>query len=335
MKLVTITLNPALDLTAALDELHPGEVNLVGEASLRAAGKGINVAMVLKDLGREVSLTGWLGEENQQAFVDLFAQKGLEDCFVRVPGSTRINVKVSERSGRVTDLNLPGLAIAQDAILALDDVIETLARQGQWFVLAGSLPKGVDTALVARLITGLKARGKQVIFDCSGAALGVGIAAGPTLIKPNLEELSQWAGRPIRTLEEQAECARALQAQGVSQVVISNGAEGVVWFGEEEIWQARPPRMQVVSTVGAGDSLVAGLAHGLSLGWPMAQTLRLATAASALAVSQVAVGFADPAALDPIAERVTITRLDAEAPQGAHQADRKDMTSHTSTGDAQ
>ena len=96
-------------------------------------------------------------------------------------------------------------------------------------------------------------------------------------------------------------------------MVISNGSEGLVWFGPDAIWQAIPPRMQVVSTVGAGDSLVAGLAHGLSLGWAPEQTLRLATAVSALAVSQVAVGFSDINVLNPLLEQVQLQRLDALA----------------------
>ncbi|RQM61321.1 1-phosphofructokinase [Aeromonas enteropelogenes] len=310
MEIVTITLNPALDLTARLDAMQLGEVNLVSEASLRAAGKGINVAMVLKDLGRDVGLTGWLGEGNQQSFVSLFAERGLTDRFVRVAGSTRINVKISEQSGRVTDLNLPGLTVHEAEVSALEAELKRLAPKVDWFVLAGSLPKGVAPAYCAHLIALLKAQGKQVIFDCSGAALTEGLKAAPTLVKPNLEELSQWAGRPIRTLEEQAECARALQAAGIPHVVISNGADGLIWFGPDATWQAIPPQMQVVSTVGAGDSLVAGLAHGLSLGWAPEQTLRLATAVSALAVSQVAVGFSDIKVLNPLLEQVRLTRLD-------------------------
>lgn len=311
MDIVTITLNPALDLTTRLETMHPGEVNLVSEANLRAAGKGINVAMVLKDLGRDVGLTGWLGAENQQSFVSLFEERALADHFVRVAGSTRINVKISEQSGRVTDLNLPGLTVHEAEVSALEAELERLAPKADWFVLAGSLPKGVAPAYCAHLIALLKAWGKQVIFDCSGAALTEGLKAAPTLVKPNLEELEQWAGRPIRTLEEQAECARALQASGIPHVVISNGADGLVWFGPDATWQAIPPRMEVVSTVGAGDSLVAGLAHGLSLGWGAEQTLRLATAVSALAVSQVAVGFSDIKVLDPLLEQVRLTRLDA------------------------
>lgn len=314
MEIVTITLNPALDLTTRLEAMRLGEVNLVSEGNLRAAGKGINVAMVLKDLGRDVGLTGWLGADNQQSFISLFAERALADHFVRVAGSTRINVKISEQSGRVTDLNLPGLQISDEAVHQLEATIDDLTRHApdsaDWFVLAGSLPKGVESAYCARLITLLKAKGKKVIFDCSGAALKAGLNAAPTLVKPNLEELSQWAGRPIKTLREQAECARALQADGIEHVVVSNGSEGLIWFGPDATWQAIPPRMQVVSTVGAGDSLVAGLAHGLSLGWEPEQTLRLATAVSALAVSQVAVGFSDIDVLTPLLEQVRVQRLD-------------------------
>jgi hypothetical protein len=124
--------------------MHPGEVNLVSEANLRAAGKGINVAMVLKDLGRDVGLTGWLGEGNQQSFVSLFEERALADHFVRVAGDTRINVKISEQSGRVTDLNLPGLAVQEGDVSALEAALERLAPHTDWFVLAGSLPKGVS-----------------------------------------------------------------------------------------------------------------------------------------------------------------------------------------------
>ena len=138
--------------------------------------------------------------------------------------------------------------------------------------------------------------------------------AAPTLVKPNLEELSQWAGRPVKTLSEQAECARALQASGIPNVVISNGADGLIWFAPDATWQAIPPRMEVVSTVGAGDSLVAGLVHGMSLDWTPEQTLRLATAVSALAVSQVAVGFNDINVLKPLLEQVRVQRLDDLAP---------------------
>lgn len=309
MKIATITLNPALDLTARLSALEPGEVNLVEQASLRAAGKGINVAMVLKDLGCDVTVTGWLGEGNQSAFVELFERKGLQDAFVRVHGETRINVKIAETSGRVTDLNLPGLTVDQKARESLLATLDKLCLDHEWFVLAGSLPKGVEPEFTRELIVRLKASGKKVIFDCSGAALRAGLEAGPTLVKPNREELGQWAGRAIETDADQADCAARLRSQGVEQVVISDGSRGLLWFSKEGTLRAVPPRMQVVSTVGAGDSLVAGLVYGLAQGLTKEETVRLATAASALAVSQVAVGFAGREQLSPMMERVVVTQL--------------------------
>lgn len=309
MKIATITLNPALDLTARLGELVAGEVNLVEQASLRAAGKGINVAMVLKDLGCDVTVTGWLGEGNQAPFVELFGRKGLTDVFVRVHGETRINVKVAELSGRVTDLNLPGLSVDEEAREALLVTLDRLCLDHDWFVLAGSLPKGIEPEFARDLIVRLKARGKQVIFDCSGAALRAGLDGAPTLVKPNREELGQWAGRPIESDADQQACATTLLARGVGQVVVSDGSRGLLWFSQEGVLRAVPPRMQVVSTVGAGDSLVAGLVYGLATGLPKEETVRLATAASALAVSQVAVGFAGREQLAPLMERVVITQL--------------------------
>ncbi|SIR35412.1 fructose-1-phosphate kinase [Aeromonas sp. RU39B] len=309
MKIATITLNPALDLTARLSALEPGEVNLVEQASLRAAGKGINVAMVLKDLGCDVTVTGWLGEGNQSAFVELFERKGLQDAFVRVHGETRINVKIAETSGRVTDLNLPGLTVDQKARESLLATLDKLCLDHDWFVLAGSLPKGVEPEFTRELIVRLKASGKKVIFDCSGAALRAGLEAGPTLVKPNREELGQWAGRAIETDADQADCAARLRGQGVELVVISDGSRGLLWFSKEGTLRAVPPRMQVVSTVGAGDSLVAGLVYGLAQGLTKEETVRLATAASALAVSQVAVGFAGREQLSPMMERVVVTQL--------------------------
>ncbi|ALP41105.1 1-phosphofructokinase [Aeromonas schubertii] len=309
MKIATITLNPALDLTARLDELCVGEVNLATQASLRPAGKGINVAMVLKDLGGEVTVTGWLGAGNQIPFAELFGQKGLTDAFVRVPGETRINVKIAEDCGRVTDLNLPGLQIGEEARQALLVTLDRLCLDHHWFVLAGSLPKGIEPEFASDLIVRLKARGKQVIFDSSGAALRAGLGGLPTLVKPNREELGQWAGHPIESDQEQQACANTLLAQGVGHVVVSDGSRGLLWFGREGVLRAAPPRMEVVSTVGAGDSLVAGLVYGLASGLPREETIRLATAASALAVSQVAVGFDGREQLAPLMERVVVTQL--------------------------
>lgn len=304
--IVTVTLNPALDLTVSLDSLHLGEVNLASQGNLRPAGKGINVALVLKDLGDAVSVTGLLGRDNCQSYEALLDQAGIDNRMVLEAGATRINVKLSEGRGkRITDINLPGIPASDDAWEQLQYTLQQLCCQADTFVLSGSLPPGLKPDRFAELIHLLKGRGKRVLVDTSGEALEAAITAGPDLIKPNREELTQWAGRDLSSLDDQTEVAQRIMNMGVGHVVVSNGAAGVVWFGPDQVWQVEPPAVEVVSTVGAGDSLLAGIAHGLVCGWPVERTLALATAMAALAVNQIGVGVADARLLQQFQQQIT------------------------------
>ena len=147
------------------------------------------------------------------------------------------------------------------------------------------------------------------IFDSSGQALAKGLQAKPYLVKPNEHELEEWAGRPLKTVEDLKQVAKELRAQGITHVVISRGADGVLWLADDQWWSARPPRMEVVSTVGAGDSMVAGLTWGLSQNLPTVRILRVASAVSALAVTQVGVGVADKQVLADLMAKIEVTRL--------------------------
>ncbi|WP_413702130.1 PfkB family carbohydrate kinase [Psychromonas sp. KJ10-10] len=177
LKVVTVTLNPALDLTGSLDALNTGTVNVMQTGSLHPAGKGINVAKVLAELGANVTVTGLLGENNQDAYVALFKSLNINDCFVRVNGDTRINVKVVEKSGQVSDLNFPGISITEDDIKRFEKQLFNLANTHDVFVIAGSLPKGLTTTQLKNWIENLQKAGKKVFFDSSNAALSAGIKA--------------------------------------------------------------------------------------------------------------------------------------------------------------
>ncbi len=308
--LLTITLNPALDLTGQLAQLQRGAVNVMAQGSLHPAGKGINVARVLKDLGGQVQVSGLLGADNQGEFQQLFVAEGLEDHFQVVPGATRINVKLVEADGEVTELNFPGIAVDEAAIAQLQQHLLALAARADLLVVAGSLPRGLSPARSAELLRALVAVGKPVLFDSSKAALTAGLTAGPFLVKPNEHELAEWAGRPLESRAALMAAAEGLQHQhGIQHVVVSLGADGVLWRAGEQWWRAQPPRMTVVSTVGAGDSMVAGLAWGLAQGWSIEQTLRLASAVSALAVTQVGVGVKDKAVLEAMLARIEVEQL--------------------------
>ena len=310
-KILTLTMNPALDLTVQLGPLQVGQVNRSDRMLSHAAGKGINVAQVLADLGHELTVAGFLGVDNQLPFESLFAKRGFVDEFVRVPGETRSNIKLAESSGRITDLNGPGPDVSEAAQQALAARVEQIAGDFDAVVVAGSLPRGVDAQWLKTLLLRLNAMGLKVALDTSGEALRAGLEASPWMIKPNTEELADALDAPIISIAAQSQAAAELRQRGIEHVVISQGAEGVHWFSSSVALQALPPKVTVASTVGAGDSLLAGMVHGLLSGHTPEQTLRTATAIAAMAVTQIGFGINDSAQLKRLASGVSVRALTA------------------------
>ncbi|WP_065615764.1 1-phosphofructokinase [Pseudomonas moraviensis] len=308
-KILTLTLNPALDLTVELSRLDAGQVNRSDEMHTHAAGKGVNVAQVLADLGHQVTVSGFLGEDNLQAFETLFAKRGFVDAFIRVPGETRSNIKVAEQDGRITDINGPGPVVDADAQQALLDRLLQIAPEHDAVVVAGSLPRGVTAQWLRELIDKLNALGLKVALDSSGEALRAALQASPWLIKPNTEELAHALGCEVVSPIAEAQAAARLHAQGIEHVVISHGADGVNWFSVGSALHASPPKVSVASTVGAGDSLLAGMLHGLLSADTPEQTLRTATAIAAMAVTQIGFGINDPAQLAQLEQGVRVRPL--------------------------
>ncbi|MBC8651091.1 1-phosphofructokinase [Pseudomonas sp. MTM4] len=308
-RVLTVTLNPALDLTVQLPSLRLGEVNRSEGVQVHAAGKGLNVAQVLADLGHQLTVTGFLGADNPQAFEQLFKARGFADEFVRVAGETRSNIKLAEAGGQVTDINGPGLMIAETERVELLARLKRLAPMHDLVVVAGSLPRGVQVEWFVELLQALKQLSARVALDTSGAALRAGLATAPWLIKPNEEELAEARGMQAADAPALAREAWRLQVEGVEHVVISQGAEGVSWFAPSASWHAHPPKVQVVSTVGAGDSLLAGMIHGLLENWPAERTLTHATAIAAQAVGQVGFGITDTAQLAELEAAVRLQPL--------------------------
>src|SRR5947209_10686270 len=168
MKIATVTLNPAIDQTVRADGFRPNTVNRGQAMQFDAGGKGVNVASFLADYGHATAVTGFLGQENPELFEQLFAQKRIEDHFVRIPGRTRIGVKiVDEANQQTTDINMPGLAPAGEEMHTLLQTVEQLAASCDWFALSGRLPPGLPETTYATLITLLRQHGKYTALDTS------------------------------------------------------------------------------------------------------------------------------------------------------------------------
>ena len=310
-KVVTITLNAAYDLVGRLKRIELGEVNTVETLGLFPAGKGINVAKVLNDLGVEVVVGGFLGEDNQGDFEHMFRVTGLQDKFQRVTGKTRINVKITETEADVTDLNFLGYQIsAEDWQKFVADSLD-YCKEFDIVAVCGSLPRGVTPELFADWLLQLHQAGVKVVLDSSNAALTAGLKANPWLVKPNHRELESWVGHSLPTLNDIIVAAKKLKAQGIANVIVSMGANGSLWLSDDAVVQAQPPKCEnVVSTVGAGDSMVAGLIYGFVNNLSQQETLAFASAVSAFAVSQSNVGVSDRALLEPILKQVKVTLIE-------------------------
>ncbi len=291
---VTVTLNPAIDQTLSIPGFAAGRVNRVVDSRSDAGGKGVNVASVLSDLGVEVIATGFLGAENTALFENFFERKRIADHFVRIAGSTRLGIKiVDDRTRQTTDVNFPGLMPKGQEIGELFDRIVSLAGPGRWFVLSGSVPAGMPDDVYARLIDAIHDRGGRVVLDTSGRPLKGALASRPEVMKPNREELAELAGRTLDTPAAVRAAGEALLARGVERVVVSMGGEGAVFLDRERALLARPPRVPVRSTVGAGDAMVAGLVYAMIHELPLEEVARTATASGAYAVTRIGAGIED------------------------------------------
>jgi len=307
MKIATVTLNPAIDQAVRVDHFRLNTVNYAQAMQFDAGGKGVNVASFLADAGIITTVTGFLGQDNATIFEQFFVSKHIDDRFVRIPGRTRTGVKiVDEANQQTTDINMPGLPPPLEAMDTLLKTIEQFAASCDWFVLSGTLPPGVPTTTYATLITQLKRHGKQVVLDTSRDALREGVLAGPTIVKPNVDELQQLTGQLLTDEVALEHAARQLLDGGTQLVVISMGERGAMFVDPATTLLAVPPVVKVKSTVGAGDAMVAGLIVGQVKGLSLPDCARLATAFSLGAITRLGSGLPDAETLQMYRDQVSI-----------------------------
>lgn len=307
MRIATLSLNPAIDQTARIPSFTAGRVNRVEWEQSDAGGKGVNVASFLADAGLQVAATGLFGSGNIEPFLGLFARKGIEDRCVRLAGRTRVNVKIADPVlDQVTDINFPGLSPTASDLAQLDAVMDQLCAEVDWLVLSGSVPAGVPSGIYAELIQRIKAGDKRVLLDASGAPFAEAVGLRPDIIKPNIDELAELVGRPLKDADAVLEAARSLVDAGIGLVAVSMGPDGAIFVEADQAVQAIPPAIQVKSTVGAGDAMVAGILTGATRGLSLADRARLATAFSLGALGEVGPNLPPMAVVEDFATRVQI-----------------------------
>lgn len=276
--IATVTLNPALDRLLEIEALSADDANRVLKEVHYAAGKGIDGSRVIHELGGDTVALGLVGGNDGAELAKRLHDEGVETDFVEIPGETRVNLLLYERStGRQYLVNAGGPP-ADPA--CLEAVIERVRKHRPGTVIvAGSIPSGVGGDAYARIVSALP--GVRVFVDADGEALASAIAATPWAIKPNRHEASRLLGRAVETEAAAAAAARELAGRGIEHVIVSLGKAGAVLCHGGRVWRGVAPSVKVLSAVGAGDAMVATYTLRTEEGREPAEAFQWALAAGA------------------------------------------------------
>ncbi len=310
--ILSITMNPAVDKIYLLENYRINEVHRPIQVIDSPGGKGINVARVARTLGEKVATTGFVGGANGKFIEDEVEKLGMENRFVHIEGNTRICVNVTDTVGKTcTEVLEPGPFIEKEIAEIFIQEFEKMIQDVDVITMSGSLPQGMGADFYYRLIQIAKRENKKVILDTSKDALVQGITSKPYMIKPNTDEIKSFYSGRLETLEEKIEALRFLAQKEVALPVISLGGQGSIAAYEGEIYHVCFPSIEVVNTVGSGDSFVAGCAVGFMRGYDVVETLRLATACGSVNAMYSQTGFVTLEDVEAFKEKVEVKKIDA------------------------
>ncbi len=319
----TITLNPALDRYIEVEDLVVDDANRITSERLYAGGKGIDVSRAIQHLGGETMALGFNGGHSGEQLLALLKQEGVTTYFTAIAGETRQNVLINpRRRRRQTMLNAAGPVVSTQEWKAFLTHLKLLDLRGAFVVASGSLPQGVPADAYAQIVHLGRARGAKVIVDADGPALRAAIKAKPFAIKPNVNELRRLVGRVLNDEGELLRAAAALNRDGIDVVLVSRGPEGVLLVSRNEWYRAVPPEVAVKSTVGAGDSTVAGFVLKYAAGRALDECVRYATACGTAATLAPGNQLCQARDVQRLAPNVRVTALGPK-PQRAPKARRR------------
>ncbi len=264
--IVTLTPNPSIDRTISVADLEHGEVNRATDSRIDPGGKGVNVSRALTANGTDTLAVLPMGGPEGALMGQLLTDAAVAHHGVKVAGNLRMNIAVVEPDGTTTKVNEPGPVLSAADVDEMLHTVESAVGVGDWVVGCGSLPPGAPADLLAELVARGRARGAQVAIDSSGQPMTAALAATPDLIKPNHEELEEVIGRALPTLGDVVTAARELVAGGIATVIVSLGGDGALLVTADQAVHAIATIETPLSTVGAGDCLLAGVLHSLAGG---------------------------------------------------------------------
>jgi 1-phosphofructokinase/tagatose 6-phosphate kinase len=312
--IVTVTLNAAMDRTLTVPNFQLGHRHRASSRFASAGGKGINVARALKSLGVPVVCTGLAGGRTGTLIVEDLTNDGILNDFVRIREESRTStVALDPVSNVYTEIYEWGPEVGEDEIDTLREKLDYLSQAATVIVFAGSLPRGIDQGIYGDLIREANRRGLQTVLDTEGEPLTLGVQAEPWLVSPNQEEAEQLVGHEFTDEEDLALGLDEIAELGARNVLttVETGCYALVREDRaEHRMRARVPRLEAVSEVGAGDTLLAGFIAALGAGRSYEDAVRSGVAAASASVLQAGPGRFDAREMSRIAGLVTVDRLE-------------------------
>ena len=312
IRVLTLTLNPSVDLSTSTDELIPEHKLRCTGALLDAGGGGINVSRVAQELGALTLAVFPQGGNTGNVLAQRLAERGISSAAVPTRAPTRLCFNANESStGREYRFVLPGAPLQPNELAACLDRVEAELADSDVLVASGSLPPGVPEDTYAQLAKRVRARGGKLVLDTSGPPLKLALGAGLLLVKPSRRELSVLLGEPLPDTRSLAAASRRLHRSGAAEVlVVTMGGEGALLTSSAGQWLAVPPRVQARSAVGAGDSFVAAVTLSLLRGDSHDVALAWGSAAGAAALLAPGTELSRRGDVDRLVSQVEVRRIE-------------------------
>lgn len=272
----TLTLNPALDYFLSFEQFAEGELNTPKASYKLAGGKGINVSKVLKNFSTNSIALGFIGGFTGEFIKNSLASDRIEENFITINEDTRINLKINN-NGLETEIAGKSPTIPLEKVELLINYLQTTLESGDILALSGSVPNSISTDIYAKIIKTLP-KGVKVILDSRGTPFKLAISEKVFLVKPNQHELSEFFNQTFSTDEELIEAGKKLQTLGAENVLISLGKDGSILITQDKIFRAKAPIGNLISSNGAGDSMLAGFIYGLNQNLPLEKCYEISIA---------------------------------------------------------
>lgn len=308
--ILTLTVNPAIDRTITVDRLAFEDRTYITSSRESAGGRGINASLVIHSFGGQTKAIVPAGGESGTHFKDLVKASGFELVVVPVHSGVRHNLIITDKQGLTIKLNELGRPLEKPELARLEKEIRANLDNASWLLICGSLPPGVPARFYAQLITLARKQGVKTLLDADGDALEVGIAAKPTVVKPNQQEAERLLKTALLTRTHFVQAVERIQKMGAESVILSLGTQGALGAFDQQMIEVIPPRVDAIAPIGAGDALAAAFAWAMERNGDFRDALRWGVSAGTASACLPGMRFANLAQTEEIYKQVDVRQVE-------------------------